>query len=942
MSAWSWFLIGTFAAVYGTLAIVASRRPLLARLAFREVLRGRLQTALVVAGLALAGMGITAALIAADSTKASATERAYESLGEIDLTVTANGAFFDASVADRLAADRSLANGIDGVQGGLDLVAAVADLDQRASETGVRLYGFEVSRQRPFDAFHLVDGRPTYGDDLLPTGVLVSRDLAAALHAQTGDRMRITAGTRLAEVVVAGVVKIEGPGAFGLGRSVFAPLTSISSLTAGRNEINVVRLSTPGDERAGIAAGRRALPAVREAVASIGIPGLEVSETKAAEVQQAEGSTREARDLAVGMSLLVVAAAATVVIHLTLMLAEERRRRLGTLRALGLSRSGLVLLSVLESAIYSLAGALVGVLPGVALGHYVGQVMVETGAAFYGFESGGYELIVRPETVAVAASLAAMLTVVTMAAAALRTSQLAISAAIRDLPEPASTGGRRWRLLAAALIAAAGIAIALAEGGVGRLLGGTLVIVGTAWAGRGHIEDRARFTLAGTLILGWVLVVQATTHVISSESDAAVAVFFVGMVVAVFGLSLVVAANLAFLERALAVASPALAATLRTPVAYMTRRPLRTGLATGAFGIVLSVIAVFAVLAGGLLPHYERDSAGLDVIVRSAQPANTVSPSLQAQIARTEVIPTRLYLGRFLASNAAGEVDVHVGSHGYAGGDSTYMPLFTLNEAQLADPPIRLRARSQRFPDDASVWRAMRDDPALVVGGNVPVDDTITMWTPTGPVQFTVVASPVYPIFSGPIGSPRSFSGFDLAVSGSTMLVAAGAGVDREVLARAIESELFDQGATAHTFQSELSGWSVGVRGFLAVVDTLMRLGLAIGLLNLGVAGLRAVVERRRPIGVLRALGFSQGRVVGGLVVEAILTAAIGSAVGVAAGLMLGYVLHTQLIGGDFNVDGGALTSALLLVLAATLVVTIMPAMRASRLPVADALRLMD
>lgn len=942
MNIWSWSLIGTFGALYGTLAIVASRRPLLARLAFREALRGGLQTALVVAGLALASMGITAALIAADSTDATARARAYQSMGEIDLTVTANGAFFDAAIADRLAADRSLASVVDGVQGGLDVAGAVADLDQRASEAGVRVYGFDASRQRPFGAFHLVDGRPTYGDDLPPTGVMVSRDLAAALHAQTGDRVRITAGTSVAEVVVAGIVKIEGPGAFGLGRSVFAPLGSILSLNAGANQINVIRLSTPGDERAGIAGGRRALPPVLGALASLAVPGLDVSEIKANEVQQAEGSTREARDTAVGMSLLVVAAAATVVIHLTLMLAEERRRRLGTLRALGLSRSGLVLLSVLESAIYSLAGAVLGLLPGVALGQYIGQLMAETDAAFYGIESGGYELIVRPETVAIAASLAAVLTVVTMAAAALRTSRLAISAAIRDLPEPASTGGRRWPLLAAGLIAAAGIGIAFAESGVGRLLGGTLVIVGATWAGRGRIEDRARFTLAGTLILAWTLVVQATTSLISSEGDAAFAVFFVGMVVSVFGLSLVVAANLAFVDRVLALASPALAATLRTPVAYMTRRPLRTGLATGAFGIVLTVIAVFAVLARGLQPDYGRDSAGFDVIVRSAQPTNTVSPALQAQITRMEVIPTRLYLGRFLASNAAGEVDVHAGSHGYAGGDSTYMPLFTLSEAQLAEPPIRLRARSQRFPDDASVWRAMRDDPALVLGGNIPVDDTITMWTPTGPVQFTVVASPVYPIFSGPIGSPRSFTGFDLAVSGSTMLVAARAGVDREALARAIESELFEQGATARTFRSELSGWSVGVRGILAVVDTLMRLGLVIGLLNLGVAGLRAVVERRRPIGVLRALGFSHGRVVGGLVVEAVLTAAIGSAVGVAAGLMLGYVLHTQIAGGDFNVDGGALTSALLLVLAATLVVTIMPAMRASRLPVADALRLMD
>src|SRR5439155_20678902 len=165
----------------------------------------------------------------------------------------------------------------------------------------------------------------------------------------------------------------------------------------------------------------------------------------------------------------------------------------------------------------------------------------------------------------------------------------------------------------------------------------------------------------------------------------------------------------------------------------------------------------------------------------------TLSPALPAQVSRTDVIPTRLYLGRLLASNTSR----------YAGGDSTYMPLYTLSEAQLANPPLHLSTRSQRFPDDASVWRAMREDPRLVVAATTHVDDTITMWTPTGPVHFTVVAQPVYAIFNGLIGSPRSFSGFDLAVSGSTLLVPARPVVDREGLARAVVGELVEQGRPA-------------------------------------------------------------------------------------------------------------------------------------------------
>jgi len=568
--------LGTFAIVYTVLAALGWRRPLLARLAFREARRGGLQTALIIAGLALAGMGITAALVGADSSDASASLRAYRSMGAVDLTVTANGAFFDASIADRLSADPSLSGRIDGVQGGVDLVGSVADLDQRSGEGAVRLVGFDPSRQRPFGAYTFVDGRSTYGEDLGAGAVLITTDLAAALHAHAGERLRITVGPVLVEVIVAGIVRIEGPAAFGLGHAVFAPLNAMPALTSDGTQVNVVRLSAPGDELNGITAARNALPAVRTAIGASGNTALVVNQAKAVEVHQAERSTQWDRANLIGMSLLVVAAAAAVVVHLTLMLAEERRRRLGTLRALGLTRSGLVILSVLEGGIYSMAGAIAGVIPGVILGHFLGQKIVESDAVFAGIDAAGYQLTVRPETVATAIAVSAVLTAVTMCLAAVRTARISISSAIRDLPEPQASGGRGRRRVLAGLLAVGGVAGILSGPGLGRLVGGIAVVIAVTWAMRGLLEDRARFTLAGTLILGWALAALATMPV-SSDAAAFTSVFFVGVVVSVFGLALLFAANLSFVDSALMLTSPRLAATLRPPVAYMTRRQEPSG-----------------------------------------------------------------------------------------------------------------------------------------------------------------------------------------------------------------------------------------------------------------------------------------------------------------------------------------------------------------------------
>ena len=57
-------------------------------------------------------------------------------------------------------------------------------------------------------------------------------------------------------------------------------------------------------------------------------------------------------------------------------------------------------------------------------------------------------------------------------------------------------------------------------------------------------------------------------------------------------------------------------------------------------------------------------------------------------------------------------------------------------------------------------------------------------------------------------------------------------------------------------------------RTFFSVIDVLMRMGLVVGILSLGILALRAVVERRHIIGVLRALGYRRRSVMAGLMIE--------------------------------------------------------------------------
>src|SRR5439155_9920138 len=97
--------------------------------------------------------------------------------------------YFPREVADQLAADPQVKRVTDGVAAGIEAYGSASDLTTRQGSSGVTLVGFDPAAQRPFGAFTLLSGRTTYGADLLPGHVLLSRVLAGKLGATAGDNL---------------------------------------------------------------------------------------------------------------------------------------------------------------------------------------------------------------------------------------------------------------------------------------------------------------------------------------------------------------------------------------------------------------------------------------------------------------------------------------------------------------------------------------------------------------------------------------------------------------------------------------------------------------------------------------------------------------------------------------------------------------------------------
>jgi putative ABC transport system permease protein len=928
-------LLGIFVIVYGALGVMVVRRPLLGRLALREATRRPGQTAVLIVGLMIAGASIFAVQVFVDSADQAFVNATLAGWGRDDIEITAGGPHFDSGLAARMAADPTLAPNAASFQNAIILTTSVDDLDRNLGKPGVELMGLDMSNQQRFGAFTLSDGRQSAGVELTAGRVFITQPLADALSARAGDRLQVSvqgvpAG---APLVVAGIVQRTDAGAYGAYRSIFGSLETAQTVT-GTSDVNLVRISARGDGDAEVARGTQMVDRLKALTSG---DSLIVLETKRGALETEKQQAAGTRGAFTALSLIVALAASAMVVNLAVMLAEERRPRLAVLRALGLTRAGLVKLSVVEGAIYSLGGAVAGLPLGLAVGLVLNSILQP---ALAGTTGSSLVLAVQPGSLLGSIAAASLITLVTLFITSLRTSRMAISAAIRDLPEPTRARGTSWvRLGLLACGALVGGILVAAAGPPLRVVGGAIVIACAGGLIRGRLSDRARFTLIGAAIAAWGIG-YTSLKVATWGTDNQVPGSMMGLTVTVAGLSVLLASNLRLLESIVRLpgrSASNLRATLRPALAYTSRRPLRAGLVFAAFGLIIALLTSLSASVTASRPNYVHDSGGFDVRVTEVGTSQLILPAdVQKNINREEILSSRTFLGpiKFI-SNGLG-----------ANGDwqQRALTIFGLTDEQLSAGIMPLYSWDPKYQNAAEVWNAMRNDPSLVAG-NYLSGAQINLATAQGTVHLTVVAlsgnlGSAPSIINGLMVSQTIFDRLPSTTPGVDLLLQAAPGVTARELADQVQRATIGQGADATTTRQILDDSFAAGRGFVDLLLALVRVGLLVGVFSLGTIALRAVVERRRAIGVLRAIGFRPGQVLLGILLETILTATAGLAVGLGAAYGIGSsTLFGGLIHASFAPDTGTLWSAIGVVYAAVLLVTVLPAIRAARLRPAEALR---
>jgi putative ABC transport system permease protein len=962
------YLVGLGGVALLVTAFLALRGPVTRRLALRQVNRRRAEAALVVAGSVLGTAIIVGSLVVGDTLDQSFKQNAYRYLGVVDEVVSSPDPAQGEAAARRLETLRG-DPAVDGLLTVRRHGAAVTNGGKGEPQATVLELDFAAAARFEGPGSALAGPAPGPGQ------VVLSDALAGALDARAGDRLTFHLYGRPLGLEVARVVPARGLAGFGERGALVAPGTigwvaGPAGARAGPETLTLV--SNAGGVETGAAASDQVKGKLQAALGPLAHQGTAVATPKRELLDEAELIGGEFGALFLFVGSFAIIAGVLLLVNVFVMLAEERKSELGMLRAVGMRRGRLVRGFVVEGTAYALAAAALGLVAGLGVGW---AVVEATGRIFAGFtEEGVPELAFTVTSTSLVNGFAAgfLIAFLTVALTSVRISRVNIIAAIRDLPP--GTGRplkRRWvlasTLVAAGFGAAAAVAVAGSQG-VGTYLYPALAVAALCPLLVRLLPRRAVYTGASLAVLGWGLV--ANTVRPELLDDGSTATFVVLGVVLTFSAVLLVSQNqelLLRLGRPLLARPSASGLSARLAVAYPVARRFRTGATLSMYGLVVFTLVLISVLGAVI-------DSGVDRAVASASGgyALRVDYNPQAPVADPA---TRLMGGRF-AGRVAGVAPLETAEAEVAGvpGAAKAVPATAVGAtAALAGHGLfPLDARLDRLGDDRAVWRTVLADPRYVVvdqylgyeesGMDAEVwhpGDTLTLTDPgTGRSERKTVAGVLADTTAFEGGGELPASPLVLAAGGlqeqfgararpSGALLALAPGVSDRAVAADLQGAFLPQGLVATRMRHVVEQDYAANRSFFQLLQGFLALGLVVGVAGLGVVMVRAVRERRRTVGVLRALGFPARVVRRAFLLESTFVALEGILLGTALSIVTSYLLFRNdpdlsASGVAFPVPWQSISVLVLATAAASLAATAWPARQAAKIKPAVALRIAD
>nr|WP_194719998.1 FtsX-like permease family protein [Cellulosimicrobium arenosum] len=779
--------------------------------------------------------------------------------------------------------------------------AVLVDADGEAVvTTGPPSIAFGIDPQDP--SLVLTDGAwPDAGEIVLESSAARTAGLAA------GDETTLVLGDEPRPVTVSGVFAIEAAAAGAIlvglddatAREVYAPDGEVAQIAVWASGPAAGDAGPPGAADEEDIADRVGadLPDGAEAVT-----GQQARDEASESIEQVLGFVQTFLLIFAAIALFV---GAFIIANTFQMSVRERLRELALLRALGAS-PGQVFTSVLAQAfLVGLVGGGLGVLAGAGLVR-----VIRWGLALADLEFAGRAPLGGGQ-VALALVLGAAVSVLAAVLPARRAAAIPPVQAMRD--DVAPERGTRTRAVGGIVVVAAGAgALWLAS-----LLGSSVSESPTGWTWADDLSPRVLLGVGAGLVLVGVLV-----------GSPAVA----RPVLTVLSLPLVVA----------------LRPLGRLAQGNVTRSPRRTASTAGALLIGMALVSVTGVIAASTQASVRSiidTEVRADLVVDSATrtvPDGAVDAVRDAPGAGT-VDAVRLGVAPAAVVDAggtgtAGEPDAGSDGTDVAGVPAAFFDTALEPVALEGDPTSTLEA------GDVVVHRRTARERGWEVGDTLRLGSADSSEADGGTVDATVGAIiDSQLVGTGVLVRDEVFDDVVPASQTSTRIVyvtvTPGTTVAdlRVSLTDAVEPYLV---VTVLDREETASAYADQVDQVLVILYALLALSIVIALLGIVNTLALSVIERTREIGLLRAVGLGRLQLAGIIAVESVLTAVYGTVLGVATGIGIGAALPGVLADEGLStlaVPWEQVLAILGVAVVIGLVASVWPAIRASRLPVLEA-----
>ncbi|HUR68204.1 MAG TPA: FtsX-like permease family protein [Candidatus Thermoplasmatota archaeon] len=737
----------------------------------------------------------------------------------------------------------------------------------------------------------------------------------------------LASATVTLDAQVVGIAADEGRAAITGRPSALVPLADLQRAMGQHGHATIAYYHSEGDPRRAVAAMQAALP-------SENATQFDITAEKADRIDDAKETGAGLTGFLLVMGGFTLLAAALLAFTLFSALVEERRAELGIARALGLTRGEVALSMTIEGGLYAAASAIVGLALGLAL-----LVAIFVGIRqFAPDDAPQFAVHVSPGTIALAFALGTLIPLATIGFASLRFARLDPARAIRGIPDDPK-GKRNLALGFGGALLLAGAALSFA--GVGWLVGIPIALVGLALA---LVAFKQRWLAAAPAVAALAHMVWSLYTFDSFPEER-------GELDPILTLARGAVMALGFAALAVASARPYLLLARRNGRApflaakYLVARRRPVGLTMAMIALVVVVVTVMGtlfVVFGGTIPSEE---AGYAIIGQSATSLDAfphpLPPDIARDIERTDFLPRHTEFRQANVTRDGHEIPFEFGARQYLGATPAFADA---NEYELSD-------RAPDYASDRDAWHAVAAGNAILFpdfvleNTDLHPGDHITLETAIGGPRQYVVAGGVRSQFAfqtwlaadhvRAMGFPTS----------ATAFVRVRDGADPNDVAHRLAALYDEDGVTFTSIPEEVATALASIRALVLVFEGFLALGLFVGLAATGFLASRAVHERMRDIGTLRALGYEERDVRRAFILESTLTSAGGLLIGTLVGVLVAHTIWYRALNDQdvpFRPPWLMLAAFAIAVLALAAYASRGPAKRAAALPPAIAVRYVE